>query len=143
MSNERAARLVEGGPLSAVADPLLNGKAFTYLHTQAPACHSDPGDVLIDAVSAYGDCTIYSPSFRRLQYVAVVTHGRLFAIGFGQRGVAVRLPPEVYERALAAGEKHADFLGTEWITLELFRSGWTRAATEEWVRCAHAFAAGS
>ncbi len=140
MSQDRTARVVEGGPLSAVADAHANGLAFAYLETQVPACHSDTGEVLIDAVSAFADCILYSPSFRRLQYVAAIARARLFAIGYGQRGVAVRLPVEARERALSAGEKAADFLGPEWIALELFRSGWTRGATQEWVRCAYEFA---
>src|SRR5689334_10722911 len=101
------ARIVEGGALAVVADPGRNCRVFASLITRHPQRNSDPGGVLVDAAQPQAECVSYSASFRRLHYVAVIVHGGIFAIGFGQRGVAVRLPPEERARALSEGEKAA------------------------------------
>ncbi len=70
--------------------------------------------------------------------MALITRGTVFAIGFGQRGVAYRLPPDLAAAALDAGAEPAQSIGPGWFALELFRAGGTGPDLGLWTRRAHA-----
>lgn len=116
-------RIVEGVPLASVADARANGRAFEHLENQRPACHSDTGELLLGSAEPLADCLAFSPSFRALQYVALITRATIFAVGFGQRGVAYRLPTGLAAAALEAGARPCEWLGAGWFEFELFRRG--------------------
>src|SRR5919197_4210457 len=97
------ARYVDGGELSDLVDADPNRDALLYLTTHRPSCHSDTGDALIRAAAQCGEWIAYSPSFRQLRYVALVTNRRIFALAIGQRSVCYRLPPKSHAIALRTG----------------------------------------
>lgn len=93
-------RYVDGGGLGALIDPARNPGASAYLAQQQPSCHSDTG---ARSGEGCGDVVAYSPSFAQCRYVALITKGRVFALGLGQRNVGYRLPVTLRVTALATG----------------------------------------
>ena len=102
-------RTVDGGDLEALLDPSANRDVVAYLSEHRPSCHSDTGSALMEAAEKCGDWIAFSPSFAQCRYVALITRGRLFALGRGQRSVCFRLPGALREAALAAGVSEADY----------------------------------
>jgi hypothetical protein len=128
---------VEGGPLNAVATN-ESGGAIEYLREHRPACHSDTGEALMKSADSLEGWLAFSPSFRQCLYVALITAGRIFAIGFGMRGVAYRLSPDQRQAALAAGASPADAIGPEWVAFLLFEPGRADPDLRAWTERAYA-----
>jgi hypothetical protein len=135
----RELRFVDGVDLGTVADADVNGEVFAYRAAHRPSCHSDTGDALIRSAERCGDWVAYSPSFQQCRYVALVTRGRIFALGIGQRSVLYRVPDHFLRTALASGAALAAEIGPNWVRFELFRADWPAPDLAFWTL--HAYAA--
>ena len=120
MSADRERRTVDGGDLEALLEPDANRDVLAYLAAHRPSCHSDTGSALMDAAQKCGDWLAFSPSFRQCRYVALITGGRIFALGRGQRSACFRLPGALRETALASGAAPAPEIGADWAAFALF-----------------------
>jgi mannose-6-phosphate isomerase-like protein (cupin superfamily) len=77
----------------------------------------------MEAAEKCGDWTAFSPSFGQCLYVALITRGRIFALGLGQRSACFRLPGALRETALATGAAPALEIGADWVGFSLFEAG--------------------
>jgi hypothetical protein len=136
-------RYHEGGDLGQLVDQNCdaNRDVVRYLTEHQPSCHSDTGEALTRAAAlGCGEWIAYSPSFQQCRYVALVTKGRIFALGLGQRSVCYRLPPELMAIALRTGAVEAAEIGAAWVRFELFRAGWPAPDLPFWTLRAYASA---
>jgi len=133
-------RTVDGGDLEALLDPSANRDVVAYLSEHRPSCHSDTGSALMEAAEKCGDWIAFSPSFAQCRYVALITRGRLFALGRGQRSVCLRLPGALREAALAAGAAPAPEIGADWAAFALFEAERPAPDLPSWTLRAYAAA---
>ena len=140
MTPDSAIRTVEGGPLEALVTGDVDGGVLRYLDAHQPSCHSDTGEALLQSAAKCGDWLAYSPSFRSLRYVALITAGKIFALGLGQRAICYRLPETLRTVALRTGADAATEIGAEWVRFELFRPDWPAPDLPFWTLRAYAAA---
>lgn len=120
-----------------------NEDVLEFVRRANPFAHSDVGSLLLELGKAISGASAYSPSYASYAYVVLHNHaGRIFAIAFGQRGLAFRLAPASREVALTAGATAASDIGPEWVSFDPWdvhvSAGDQRARLERW--CAQAFA---
>ena len=60
----------------------------------------------------------------------------IFAIGFGQRQLAFRLPADVLAAAQAQGGSIYDKIGPDWLGVDAFRAGAGDAMLQQWTEAA-------
>ena len=93
-----------------------NEDVVRFIRVVNPFCHSDVGSVLIELGKEIPGAHDYSPSYKSCAYVALHTDAsRIFAIAYGQRSLAFRLPPDVHAEAIAEGGEPMPRIGAEWI----------------------------
>ncbi len=131
-------RHVEGGSLAELVDEDRNARVLAYLAEHRPSCHSDTGDALLRSAEECGDWIAFSPSFRQLRYVALVTNRTVFALGLGQCSVFYRLPESLFPTALATGAVEASEVGPNWARFDLWRADWPTPDLVFWTRKAYA-----
>lgn len=93
-----------------------NADVLAFIRRANPFAHSDVGSLLLDLGESLPGVSAYSPSFASCAYVVLHTESnRIFAIAFGQRGLAFR--PALSERAaaLADGGTAAVHIGPDWV----------------------------
>ncbi len=141
MTTPPRTRCVDGGDLGELVDADDNRDVVRYLSEHRPSCHSDTGEALLRAAAERcGEWVAYSPSFAQLQYVALVTNRKVFALCIGQGWVCYRLSRESYPIALQTGASEAGEIGTDWVRFALFRADWPRPDLPFWTLRAYAAA---
>ena len=96
-----------------------NDDVIEFIRRVNPFAHSDVGSLLLDLGKKIEGAQAYSPSYKQYAYVVLHTDGsRIFAIAYGQRGLAFRLSPPSVEAALADGGVAADDIGRDWIAFD-------------------------
>jgi mannose-6-phosphate isomerase-like protein (cupin superfamily) len=116
-------RTVDGGDLEGLVEAGPNRDVLAYLAEHRPSCHSDTGSALMEAAEKCGDWTAFSPSFGQCLYVALITRGRIFALGLDQRSACFRLPGALRDTALATGATPALEIGADWVAFSLYEAG--------------------
>lgn len=119
-----------------------NNDVMGFVRRTNPFAHSDVGSVLLALGKAIPGAHAYSPSYASCAYVVLHTEAnRIFAIAFGQRGLALRIAPSAQAAALVDGGAPAPDIGPDWVSF----APWGAQATAEpmarlhrW--CAQAFA---
>ena len=96
-----------------------NDEVIDFIRRVNPFAHSDVGSFLLDLGKKIAGAHAYSPSYK--QYAYVVLHNdasRIFAIAYGQRGLAFRLSPSSYTAALADDGSPAPDIGRDWVKFD-------------------------
>lgn len=93
-----------------------NEDVLEFVRRSNPFAHSDVGSLLLTLGESIPGARAYSPSFTQCAYVVLHTEAwQIFAIAFGQRGLAFRLAPESRDAALADGGVAARDIGPAWV----------------------------
>jgi hypothetical protein len=113
---------VAGKFLIDVTDPRFfipdNDDVLGFIRRANPFAHSDVGTVLFDLGKQIG-ASAYCPSVKSCAYVVLHTAAnRIFAIAYGQRGLAFRFIGDTYAAALAGGGAAAPAVGREWVAFD-------------------------
>jgi hypothetical protein len=120
----RDPKYIDEGDLGELIDASRNRAVLSYLSQNQLSCHSDVADMLFRSTEKCGEWLAFSPSFRQLKYVALVTNRTAFALGIGQRSICYRLPEILRTIAFSTGATEAREIGTNWVRFELFRVDW-------------------
>ena len=120
-----------------------NEDVIEFIRRANPFTHSDVGSLLLELGKKIDGAHAYSPSYRQYAYVVLHTDAsRIFAIAYGQRGLAFRLSPSSHSTAIADGGSAAGDIGQDWITFNPWNpnvsSAELQACLERW--SAQAFA---
>lgn len=95
-----------------------NADVLEFIRRTNPSAHSDVGSILFDLRKRISGAQSYCPSVASFAYVVLHTaSNRIFAIAFGQRGLAFRLGPPGYDEAIAAGGTPASAIGPDWVEI--------------------------
>jgi len=96
-----------------------NEDVIGFIRRVNPFAHSDVGSLLLDLGKKITGAHAYSPSYRQYAYVVLHTDAsRIFAIAYGQRGLAFRLAPLSYSAALADDGTAAGDIGPDWVAFD-------------------------
>ena len=113
----------EGKWLIDMTDPRFfiadNDDVIGFIRRTNPFAHSDVGSLLLELAKKIDGAHAYSPSYK--QYAYVVLHSeasRIFAIAYGQRGLAFRLAVSSRDTALGDGATAAEDIGRDWVHLD-------------------------
>lgn len=120
-----------------------NEDVLAFVRRANPFAHSDLGSLLLELGKGVRGSRAYSPSFAQCAYVVLHTDAWLiFAIAFGQRGLAFRLTSASRTAALADGGVGASNVGPDWVSFDpwdpALPGAVQRARLERW--CARASA---
>ena len=116
----------------------VNDAVIDFIRRTNPSAHTDPGGKLAQLSKAVAGVRIYVPSPRSASYLALHTEANvIFALAFGMRDIALRLPPDV----LAQGGAPFLEIGEDWLYVEAFRGPAASAAwdamLQRWVEAAY------
>ncbi len=103
----------------------VNTDVINYIRSANPFAHSDLGQKLIDLNGELPLSSVYCPSFRNCAYV-ILHDSRNVIFGFAadMRELSFRLPPALFDQAMALGHGKASRIGGDWLDLAAFpRSG--------------------
>jgi len=93
-----------------------NRDVIEFIRRTNPYAHSDVGDFLIRCARTLEGVSYYSPSFASCFYVFLHTKtNRIFAMAFGQRGLAFRLPHTRIPEALSDRGVSTPDIGEDWV----------------------------
>lgn len=124
-----------------------NEDVIEFIRRANPFAHSDVGSLLLDLGKSTPGALAYCPAFRSFAYVVLHTSAdRIFAIAYGQREIAFRLPDADREGAFADGGVPAPPIGRDWIAFDPWSRGansTARARLGRWCTRALAFATGA
>jgi hypothetical protein len=114
-----------------------NEDVIGFIRRVNPFAHSDVGSLLLDLGKQLTGAHAYSPSYQQCAYVVLHTAAsRIFAIAYGQRGLAFRLAMPSYRDALADQGTAARDIGPDWVAFDPWNpNGSTselRARLERW-----------
>ena len=124
-----------------------NEDVLEFVRRANPFAHSDVGSLLLTLGEGIPGSRAYCPSYAQCAYVVLHTEAwKIFAIAFGQRGLAFRLAPASRLAALADGGVDASDIGPDWVAFAPWGGGggdqasWAdgRARLQHW--CGRAFA---
>jgi len=120
-----------------------NEDVVDFIRRMNPFAHSDVGSFLLDLGKKIDGARAYCPSYKQCAYVVLHTDAwRIFAIAYGQRGLAFRLSPTSHLAAIGDGGTTAGEIGSDWIAFDPWKSSVStlqlRARLERW--SAQAFA---
>ena len=106
-----------------VTDPRFmvagNEDVIEFIRRVNPFAHSDVGSFLLDLGKKIDGAQAYCPSYKQYAYVVLHTDAsRIFAIAYGQRGLAFRLSPASLGAAVRDGGTTADDIGDDWVTFD-------------------------
>jgi hypothetical protein len=120
-----------------------NDDVIEFIRRANPFAHPDVGSLLLELGRDTPGAHAYCPSFKSCAYVVLHTDADvIFAIAFGQRGLAFRVPDAERTDALADGGVVAPEIGPAWVRFEPWDShqrAETHARLERW--CERALAA--
>ena len=119
-----------------------NDDVIAFVRRANPFAHSDVGSLLIALGKELPGVHAYCPSYKSCAYVVLHTDAdRIFAIAFGQRGLAFRLAAPALAEAIADGGTPAPEIGPDWVRFEPWDATAKPDARERLRRwCRHAFA---
>ena len=101
-----------------------NEDVLEFVRRANPFAHSDVGSILLALGESIPGACAYSPSYAQCAYVVLHTQAwRIFAIAFGQRGLAFRLAPASRLAALADGGVVASDIGPDWVAFAPWGGG--------------------
>jgi hypothetical protein len=104
---------------------------MAFVRQANPFAHSDVGSVLLVLGKTIPGAYAYSPSYASHAYVVLHTdQNQIFAIAFGQRGLAFRLAEAAHAAALADGGTRAPEVGQAWIRFDLWELNASAGARE-------------
>lgn len=110
-----------------------NEDVIEFIRRANPFAHSDVGSLLLDLGKQLTGAHAYSPSYKQCAYVVLHTEAsRIFAIAYGQRGLAFRLATSSYGDALADQGTAAADIGPDWVAFDPWNSN--VSATERQAR---------
>lgn len=110
----------------------VNDDIIAFIARANPFAHSDVGSELITLGKAIPGAEFYCPSFRSLAYVVLHTAAhRVFAIAFGQQGLAFRLDPAAVSDAVADGGTLEPEIGPDWVRFAPWGAG-ARERLDRW-----------
>ena len=93
-----------------------NDEVIEFIRRVNPSAHSDVGSVLLELCADEPGAHAYSPSFKSCAYVVLHTdRNRIFAIAFGQRGLAFRLSTSEVDEAIRDGGLRESSIGNDWV----------------------------
>jgi hypothetical protein len=96
-----------------------NGDVLEFIRRTNPFAHTDVGGLLFDLRGELAGARAYCPAPASCAYVVLHTAAdRIFAIAFGQRGLAFRIGGGARAEALADGAAPAPEIGPDWIRLD-------------------------
>jgi hypothetical protein len=115
-----------------------NEGVIGFIRRANPFAHTDPAGKLAQLGEAVAGVRIYVPSPRSASYLALHTDANvIFALAFGMKTIALRLPPDV----LAQGGAPFLDIGEDWLCAEAFRAPAASAAwdatLQRWVETAY------
>jgi hypothetical protein len=119
-----------------------NQAVIDFIRRVNPYAHSDLGLKLIELGKAIGGTHYHCPAFSSYAYVVLHTESNvIFAIAFGMRDIAFRLPVGGVRSALAQGFAQSSEIGKEWLCVNPFPAGGPTAEVEAQLRslCTRAF----
>ena len=109
----------------------VNEAVIDFIRRTSPSAH-DPGDKLARLGKAIAGVRTYCPSRRSRAYLALHTDDNvIFALAFGMKNIALRLPPDV----LAQGGAPFLEIGEDWLCVEAFRAPAVSAAWDATLQC--------
>jgi hypothetical protein len=116
-----------------------NEDVIGFIRRVNPFAHSDVGSLLLDLGKQLTGAHAYSPSYKQCAYVVLHTKAsRIFAIAYGQRGLAFRLAVPSYRDALADQGTAARDIGPDWVAFDPWNPNVStselRARLERWSR---------
>jgi hypothetical protein len=95
-----------------------NADVLEFIRRANPSAHSDVGSILFDLRKRISGAQSYCPSVASFAYVVLHTaSNRIFAIAFGQRGLAFRLDAPGYDEAITTGCT-ASAIGPDWVEIQ-------------------------
>lgn len=108
-----------------VTDPryfiTANADVIEFVRRTNPFAHTDVGIRLLELGKELAGTHSYCPSYRSCAYVILHDDAdRIFAIAYGQNGLAFRLAPECYADALADGGTPAPAIGPDWLSFAAY-----------------------
>jgi hypothetical protein len=104
-----------------------NEAVIDFIRRTNPIAHSDIGSKLVALGKAIAGAHAYCPSYSSCAYVVLHTEAQvIFAIAFGMRDIALRLPPDV----LAQGGAPFLDIGEDWLCVDAFPGPAARDAWE-------------
>ena len=125
---------VTGAPLETQVDLAADRVAFRRLARGDLSCNPDLADHLIQLTDAsWRTCVAWSPSFADARVVALIASRRLFAIAYGMRSIAFRVPKKLRDVALRTGGERAPEFGASWARFELWRDHWPTPDLRFWI----------
>jgi hypothetical protein len=108
-----------------------NADVIEFIRRVNPFAHSDVGSLLLDLGKKLDGAQAYSPSYKQYAYVVLHTDAsRVFAIAYGQRGLAFRLSQSSRDIALADDGTPADDIGRDWVKFDPWNPKVPRAELE-------------
>jgi hypothetical protein len=119
-----------------------NQAVIDFIRRVNPFAHSDLGMKLIELAKGTAGARHYCPAFSSCAYVVLHTDSNVvFAIAFGMRDLAFRLPVDRVRDALARGLGQASQIGDDWLCLSPFPAGGPTPEVEARLRscCVRAF----
>lgn len=100
-----------------------NAAVMEYVRRENPFAHSNVGARLVRLGRGTAGAQHYCPDFHSCAYVALHTEAKvIFAIAFGMRQIALRLPPSARAEAVAEGAVACPAIGDEWLSFDAFRA---------------------
>jgi hypothetical protein len=114
-----------------------NEAVIEFIRRANPFAHSDVGSLLLELGKGITGAHAYSPSYKQYAYVVLHTDvSRIFAIAYGQRGLAFRLAAPSYSEALADDGTAAGDIGPDWVAFDPWNPNVStselRARLERW-----------
>ncbi len=124
-----------------------NAAVMDYVRRESPFAHSSIGGRLVRLGRGTEGAQHYCPDFHSFAYVALHTRAKvIFAIAFGMRQIAFRVPPAARAEAVAEGAAPCPAIGEDWVAFDAFKAGGSPAAAaarlKHWCEVACRAAAG-
>jgi hypothetical protein len=96
-----------------------NEAVMGFIRRENPFAHSNVGTRLLRLGRATAGAQHYCPDFHSYAYVALHTAGKvIFAVAFGMRHIALRLPEGARAEAAADGAAPCPAIGEGWLSFD-------------------------
>ncbi|HEX7018802.1 MAG TPA: hypothetical protein VF159_02240 [Gemmatimonadaceae bacterium] len=98
-----------------------NEDVIDFVRRTSPSAHGDVGSLLLSLGKEIPGARGYCPSYRSFAYVVLHTEAdRIFAIAYGQRGLAFRINEPARAAAIADGGEPDPDVGADWVRFDPF-----------------------
>lgn len=96
-----------------------NSDVIEFIRRANPFAHTDVGSILFDLAKEIDGISAYRPSPSSCAYVVLHDNAnRIFAIAYGQQGLAFRLDGSDHAEALDDVGDHSNDIGPDWVRLD-------------------------